>query len=214
MDADVVEVIRLRNTNEAVRRAARKWRRTLEIVDWLTSQMQAGKQYQVYGFNTSAGPILPETRGSWLSGGDASQQKKLMDTLDNVTPMGGTSLINAFTATDHSDHRRPADPGRDAAGAVETGRNTGAPAVFRRCVQGIRQVRPGRRGADADDRRQPGAVPVLGTGAAYRRRFHHALQGLALTPWLRAFAAVTPKCSACRSSTASAAALARSSCCW
>lgn len=99
MDADVVEVIRLRNTNEAVRRAARKWRRTLEIVDWLTSQLQAGKQYQVYGFNTSAGPILPDTRGSWLSGGDAGQQKKLMDTLDNVTPMGGTSLINAFTAT-------------------------------------------------------------------------------------------------------------------
>jgi outer membrane murein-binding lipoprotein Lpp len=98
MDEDVVEVIRLRNTNEAVRRAARKWRRTLEIVDWLTAQMQAGKQYQVYGFNTSSTAILPDTRGSWLNGGDVSQQKKLMDTLDKLTPQGGTSLINAFTA--------------------------------------------------------------------------------------------------------------------
>ncbi len=98
LDADVVEVIRLRNTNEAVRRAARKWRRTLEIVDWLTAQMPAGKQYQVYGFNTAANPILPDTRGKWLSSGDASQQKELMKTLDNLTPKGGTSLINAFTA--------------------------------------------------------------------------------------------------------------------
>ena len=99
MDADVVEVIRMRNMNEAARRAARKWRRTLEIVDWLTAQMPAGKQYQVYGFNTSASAVLPDTKGSWLGSGDVAQQKKLMETLDNLTPKGGTSLINAFTAT-------------------------------------------------------------------------------------------------------------------
>jgi von Willebrand factor type A domain len=98
MDADVVEVIRLRNTNEAVRRAARKWRRTLEIVDWLTAQMAAGKQYQVYGFNTSAAPILSDTRDGWLSSANAAQQKQLMDKLDQLTPQGGTSLINAISA--------------------------------------------------------------------------------------------------------------------
>jgi hypothetical protein len=98
MDADVIEVIKLRNSNEAARRASRKWRRSLDVVDWLTSQMSAGKQFQVYGFSTAAGPILPDTRGRWLSSNDAAQQKELMKTLDSTTPKGGTSLINAFTA--------------------------------------------------------------------------------------------------------------------
>lgn len=98
MDSDVVEVIKLRNSNEAARRASRKWRRSLEVVDWLTAQMSAGKQFQVYGFNTAAGPVLPDTRGRWLSSGDAAQQKELMKTLDATTPKGGTSLINAFSA--------------------------------------------------------------------------------------------------------------------
>lgn len=97
MDADIVNVIRLRNSNEAVRRAARKWRRALEIVDWLTGNMPAGKQYQVYGFNTGVSAILPDTKNTWLSSNNGAQQKQLMDELDKLTPKGGTSLINAFT---------------------------------------------------------------------------------------------------------------------
>jgi anti-sigma28 factor (negative regulator of flagellin synthesis) len=97
-DDDMVEILRLRNSNEAAQKAARKWQRSLEIVDWLTSQMPAGKQYQVYAFNTRADAVLSETQGRWLSSADAGQQKKIMTTLDGMVPQGGTSLINAFAA--------------------------------------------------------------------------------------------------------------------
>ncbi len=95
---DLVEIIRLRNTPEARRRAAQKWRRATEIVTWLLSQLPKTTLYQVYAYNTSAVPLSPETGGQWLDAGDEAQLDRMLRALDQLTPMDGTSLINALRA--------------------------------------------------------------------------------------------------------------------
>ena len=62
MDESVVNVIRLRNMPEVRRMAAPKWRRTVATVDWLTSQLPAKSQFQVYAFNTQARPLVAGQR--------------------------------------------------------------------------------------------------------------------------------------------------------
>jgi hypothetical protein len=96
MDESVVNVIRLRNMPELQRRSARKWRRAVGTVDWITAQLPASAKFQVYGFNTTAKPMIPGSAGTWL---DASDARALNDSLRNLrelVPSDGTSIENAF----------------------------------------------------------------------------------------------------------------------
>jgi hypothetical protein len=98
LDDDLVNIIRLRNTSEASRRAALKWRRTVDIASWIAGQMPQGAQYQFYGFNTEVAPLLEGTAGKWLDGSDAAQVDKLVKSIEALVPREGTSLVNAFRA--------------------------------------------------------------------------------------------------------------------
>ncbi|HUN25579.1 MAG TPA: hypothetical protein VMU67_04665 [Steroidobacteraceae bacterium] len=95
---DVVSVIRLRNTSDATKRAAAKWRRTVRIVEWLITQMPAHAQYQIYAFNTAAQPLVAGSDGRWLDAGDGAAFVHATDALRQLVPEHGTSLINAFAA--------------------------------------------------------------------------------------------------------------------
>ena len=96
---DIVSVLRLKNADDAQKRAAAKWRRAVETVHWLLSQVPPGSSYQVYTFNTKAQPLLPDTTGKWISGGDLPQIARALDALQGLVPGEGTSLYNAFAAT-------------------------------------------------------------------------------------------------------------------
>lgn len=96
---DVVTVIRMRNFDDARKRAAAKWRRALETVDWLTTRLPAGGEYQIYTFNTRAQALLPDTSGAWIEGADAAQLARAVAALNQIVPRDGTSLYNAFAAT-------------------------------------------------------------------------------------------------------------------
>lgn len=98
LDEDLVNIIRLRNMPEATRRAALKWRRAVDISNWVVSQVPASSQFQVYAFNTTAQPLLEGTGGKWLQGGDNAQLDKVATALDTLVPKDGTSLLNAFRA--------------------------------------------------------------------------------------------------------------------
>lgn len=91
-------VIRLRNEAPALRRAAPKWRQTLDIADWLSTQFPAGSRFQMFGFNTTATALVAGTDRQWLDAGDARLLAQAVDTLRGLTPAGGTSLINAWEA--------------------------------------------------------------------------------------------------------------------
>ena len=94
---DLVEILRLRNTDDAHKRAAAKWRRAVETVNWLLTQVPPGSEYQIYTFNTKAQPLLPDSGKKWISRGDTPRLERAMQALQMIVPAGGTSLQNAFT---------------------------------------------------------------------------------------------------------------------
>ena len=92
----LVNIIRLRNMDEALQRSAEKWTRALNTVDWLTAQLPIGSEYQVITFNTQASAALPDTDGQWLEVADQAQLEAVSTALRGIVPRGGTSLENAF----------------------------------------------------------------------------------------------------------------------
>jgi len=98
MDDELDAIIKLRNQNPALRRAAPKWRQTLDIADWLSTQFPAGSRFQMMGFNTDAVSLVEGSEGRWLDPGDSKLLAQAVDTLRGMTPEGGTSLLNAYAA--------------------------------------------------------------------------------------------------------------------
>jgi hypothetical protein len=98
LDEDLVNIIRLRNSPPAAQLSAQKWRRATDIATWIIGEIPQGSQYQVYGFNTAAAPLLEGTAGEWLKGSDEPSRDRLQEAVGRLAPVGGTSLINAFAA--------------------------------------------------------------------------------------------------------------------
>ena len=95
---DLVSILRLRNADDATKRAAAKWRRAVDIVHWLLSQVPPGSAYQIQTFNTRAQPLPGEPAGKWISGGDLPQIARDLEALQSLVPADGTSLYLAFAA--------------------------------------------------------------------------------------------------------------------
>jgi hypothetical protein len=98
MDDDVVKIIRLRNEPEAARKLGPKWRRALDMVEWVTAQLPNNSQFQVYGFNVKARAVVSDTQGKWLDGNDPRAINNVLSAARNIVPADGTSLVNALTA--------------------------------------------------------------------------------------------------------------------
>lgn len=96
---DIVSILRLRNADDATKRAAAKWQRAVETVHWLLSQVPPGSSFQVYVFNTKAQPLLADSAGKWIAGGDLPQIARGLEMLQTIVPADGTSLYNAFAAS-------------------------------------------------------------------------------------------------------------------
>jgi len=96
MDEDVAKVLRLRNQPETMRRSALKWRRALDMVEWVTAQLPDNSQFQVYGFNLKSRAVLNDTHGKWLQSSDPRVINNVLSAARNITPQEGTSLVNAF----------------------------------------------------------------------------------------------------------------------
>src|SRR5688500_1660648 len=96
MDEDIAKVIRLRNQPEPARRAAQKWRRALDMVEWVTAQLPDNSQFQVIGFNVKAKAVQGSTAGQWLNANDPRVINGVLTAARAITPGDGTSLVNAF----------------------------------------------------------------------------------------------------------------------
>jgi hypothetical protein len=95
---DLVNVILLRNSSQNAKRNAAKWRRALDTVTWLVTQLPSGSQFQIYAFNTQAQPVLAGTTGKWQNADDPKQRSANLEALGLLVPQDGTSLANAFSA--------------------------------------------------------------------------------------------------------------------
>lgn len=95
---DLVNVILLRNSDEARKRAASKWRRAIDTVSWIVTQLPPDAQFQIYGFNTKAEAVVSGSTGTWHNANDPIVRARNIEALSALVPDNGTSLINAFTA--------------------------------------------------------------------------------------------------------------------
>lgn len=96
---DLVSILRLRNADDEHKRAAAKWRRAVDTLSWLTTQLPPDSQYQIYTFNTKTQPLLPDLAGQWIGAGDATQLARALANLHAIVPADGTSLYNVFATT-------------------------------------------------------------------------------------------------------------------
>ena len=98
LDYTIVNVIRRRNLRDSEKLKSPKWRHVVSTVDWLVSNLPKESQFQVYTFNETAQPVIPETKGAWLSAGKLRTLNAAVDGLRKTIPQKGTSLVNAFVA--------------------------------------------------------------------------------------------------------------------
>jgi Mg-chelatase subunit ChlD len=133
---DIVNAVRRRFFPPETRIRARKWRQAVKAVDWLTAQLPREAQVQVYLFDTRARPVLPDTEGVWLPAKDGALLDKVVATLRQTAPDGGTSLYHAFAAA------KAMNPPPDNVILITDGLPTqGARAPGRKTVSGRERLR-------------------------------------------------------------------------
>lgn len=98
LDNTIVNVLRRRNMRDERKRTAPKWIRAIKTVDWLSAKFPMNSKYQIYTFNTTANPVIPNTRGQWLEVRNKIQLNEAIKKLDLIVPEEGTNLEKAFIA--------------------------------------------------------------------------------------------------------------------
>jgi hypothetical protein len=91
-------VIRFRAQTPVARRNAPKWRQVVASVDWLSTRVPRGAQYQLYVFNEKVSSAVEGSTGTWLDVEGPQGLDTAVRKLRQVTPEGGTSFIKAFRA--------------------------------------------------------------------------------------------------------------------
>ncbi|MBA3563977.1 MAG: VWA domain-containing protein [Gammaproteobacteria bacterium] len=100
LDETIVNVIRRRNMPRESQLNARKWQRAVATVDWLTTQIPAGSQFQLYTYNVAPAPLVDGSDGKWLDAGNGSLLTQAIGRLREMVPEKGTSLANALAVVD------------------------------------------------------------------------------------------------------------------
>ena len=98
LDETIVNIIVRRNLDDQSKRAAPKWRRAIRTVEWLTANLPADSTLQIYTFNTEAAPVVADLGGSWVATTDNQNVNRMLATLNQTVPGGGTSLYHVFAA--------------------------------------------------------------------------------------------------------------------
>ena len=98
LDETIVNVIRLRNMDDASKRNAKKWRRGRDTVEWLIANLPQNSRFQLQLFNTQSRLVLPANKQHWLDAGNTDDVSNVVKALRAALPEGGTSLYNAFKA--------------------------------------------------------------------------------------------------------------------
>ncbi len=98
LDRTIVNVLRRRNMTPEQQRQAPKWQQVVNTVDWLTTQIEPGTQFQIIAFSDRAWSLVEGTDGQWLTVTDGNELERAVRTLRGMYPQGPTSLQAAFSA--------------------------------------------------------------------------------------------------------------------
>jgi hypothetical protein len=96
LDETIINVVRRRNMDNASKRKAPKWRRTLATADWLVSNLPPSSRFQMYAFNTRARPVISGSDGKWLLASNSKNVNGAVTALHKLVPADGTSLYQAL----------------------------------------------------------------------------------------------------------------------
>jgi len=98
LDETIVGIIRRRNLENTQKLSAPKWRQVVKTIDWLIAQLPSSSKFQIYIYNETARPLVQDTKGVWMNAGEVEQLNLSADSMHQVVPEKGTSLLNAFKA--------------------------------------------------------------------------------------------------------------------
>lgn len=98
LDDSIVNVIRRRNMDDGRKRMAPKWQRAVRTVEWIAAQLPLDAHFQIYGFDTDASTLVPDSDGSWIPLAEGRELEAAVNHLKTHVPDGGTSLVNLVTA--------------------------------------------------------------------------------------------------------------------
>ena len=96
LDKTIVNVIRRRNLPDEQKIKSKKWQRAISTVEWITANMPADANFQLFTFNTKATPAIKDTENEWLRAIEKTDTDQAMENLKKVIPAGGTSLHSPF----------------------------------------------------------------------------------------------------------------------
>jgi len=107
LDRTIINIFRRRNMSVEQKLQSPKWQQVVDTVDWLTTQLQPGTQFQIYAFTDKSWSLLEGTDGQWQTVTDGNLLEQAVQALRSTPPEGPTSLHAAFASM------RPLDPKPD-----------------------------------------------------------------------------------------------------
>lgn len=89
----IVDILKVQVSNDAAKRAAPKWQRTLKAVEWLVERVPEDSSFMIVHYNANADFVHGNR---WIGATDESQQGKAISALAKLVPDGATNLYNAL----------------------------------------------------------------------------------------------------------------------
>ena len=94
----VGDVLRFTKLPDNRKRNTPKWRQVVNSVNWMSSKLDVGQNFQIYTFNTESGSVIDEMNEQWIEVKDGSEIENSITALKEVVPEDGTNLYEAFAA--------------------------------------------------------------------------------------------------------------------
>lgn len=98
LDSTLVNIIRTRNMSDDAKRAAPKWTRVVNTVDWITTQLPITSRYQMWQFSDEYESLVPGTTGQWQEVADRDELNASIANLKRLVPDNGTNMEKVFRA--------------------------------------------------------------------------------------------------------------------
>ncbi|MCY4313798.1 MAG: VWA domain-containing protein [Gammaproteobacteria bacterium] len=89
----IIDIVKTQVSDDAAKRTAPKWQRTLRAVNWLVERVPEGSQYMIVHYAKKADFL---TGNRWITPNDSKQAERAMKALSNLVPDGSTNLHSAI----------------------------------------------------------------------------------------------------------------------
>ena len=104
-DERLVDIVKIKASDTAAKKAAPKWRRAVAVANWILERIPEDSKYAVVHYNAQAN-FVPDRK--WQNGGDDNARSAVSQALDKLYPRDATNLHSALALVKNSS-MRPTD---------------------------------------------------------------------------------------------------------